>query len=165
MKSLVSEEKEFIKSLEIHDILLLESDHKVYTLFNNEKLLVDFKKIGELNLVINDDLIVFEIEVELQVLDKENNLLIESKAKFASIYLYDKENFENIEIDIKEFSINFFQFSAITHILAFAREHFYSILMKSGYPRITLPLIKSLLDEEAEEEASVKLKTITKEKK
>ncbi len=159
------EELNFVKSLEILDVLLLKSEHNVFSLFNNDKIIVDFKKMNDLNLVVENDLIIFEIEIMVNIASEKNNdLLLESSAKFASVYAYNNEVFgEDKTIkDIEGFANNFFRFSAITHILAFAREYFYNIISKSGYPRITLPLIKSLIDDAADKAA---IKEIEKKSK
>lgn len=152
-------QKEFIQSLEIQDILLIESDHKIYSLYNGQKLSFNFEKVGDLNLIVEKDFVVFEIEAAIQIDDRDTEeSLVYSKAKFASIYSFDKDKLVKYVDHIDDFVINFFQFSAITHIIAYAREYFYNIISRSGYPRLTVPLVKSLLDEDAEKAASEKLK-------
>ncbi len=155
-------EQDFIKTLVIQDILLMNSEHNVYNLYNNQELVIDFKKESDFELIIEDDLIVFEVGICLDILDKnkDDNILISSKAKFAGVYSYDKNNLS--DVDIEEFSKTFFQYAAITHIMAFCREHFSSILLKSGYPRIILPLV-NFLDEDAQKAASKQLEDKTKE--
>lgn len=145
----------FIKTLQIQDVLLMSSEHKVYSLFVGQNLSLDFDKIGEINLAVADDFIVFEIEASLQIKDnKTDELLLKSTAKFASIYSFDKKTLEKDVDNINDFALNFFQYSAIVHILAYVREYFYTVVGKSGYPRLTIPLIKSRGDEEAEIAAS-----------
>jgi len=155
-------EQDFIKTLVIQDILLMNSEHNVYNLYNNQELVIDFKKESDFELIIEDDLIVFEVGIGLDISDKneDDNILIVSKAKFAGVYSYDKNHLS--DVGIEEFSKTFFQYAAITHIMAFCREHFSSMLLKSGYPRIILPLV-NLLDEDAQKAASKQLEDKTKE--
>jgi len=155
-------EQDFIKTLVIQDVLLMNSEHNVYDLHNNQELVIDFKKESDFELIIEDDLIVFEVGIGLDILDKnkDDTILISSKAKFAGVYSYNKNNLS--DIDIENFARNFFQYAAITHIMAFCREYFSSILVKSGYPRIILPLI-NLLDEDAQKAASKDLEKKSKE--
>jgi len=158
-------ETKFIKSLEIIDVLLLSSKHDVYSLHNDKELSLNFEKKGDLNLIIKNDMIIFEVVAIVELIDESNNeLLLSSEAKFASIYAYDKKVLGLNENEISGLADTFFRYSAITHILSFAREYFSAIIVKSGYPRVILPLIKSALDEEAEEEASKTLNTKSSEK-
>jgi len=155
-------EQDFIKTLVIQDILLMNSEHNVYNLHNNQELVIDFKKESDFGLIVENDFIIFELAIGLDILDEStpDSLLLSSKAKFAGVYSYDKNNLS--DTDIEKFSKTFFQYAAITHIMAFCREHFSSILVKSGYPRIILPLI-NLLDEDAQKEASKQLEKKAKE--
>jgi len=154
--------QDFFKTLVIQDILLMNSEHNIYNLYHNQELVIDFKNESDFGLIIEDDLIVFEVGIGLDISDKneDDNILISSKAKFAGVYSYDKHNLS--DVDIEEFAKTFFQYAAITHIMAFCREHFSSILLKSGYPRIILPLI-NLLDEDAQKAASKDLEKKSKE--
>lgn len=165
MKQLKEGEAEFIKTLEIQDILLISSEHTLHHLFDESlELSIGFSKVGEINLIVDNDFIVFEVEaaVEIHKKDEEesedDNLLLSSKAKFAAVYSYEPFLQEKFGDSFEDFAMNFFQYGAITHILAYAREYFYSLLGRSGYPRLTLPLVKSLLDKDAEDAASNALK-------
>ncbi|MBU1504346.1 hypothetical protein KKC34_12340 [bacterium] len=161
----------FIKTLEIEDVLLIESNHKVYEMYiEDTKLDLNIAKPDETNIIVTDEYIVFEISVDIRVSRTDNTLeddkkilLLETSAKFGAIYKY--QNLDDwSENSIQGFASTFFRFSAVTHILAFAREHFYSQMIKSGYPRLHIPLIKSLLDEDGEAAASQEISTImTKE--
>jgi len=157
-------EQNFIKTLTIQDVLLLNSEHNVYDIYSNQEIIIDFQKDSDLNLVIEEDFIVFEVAIKLDILDKKNDdsLLLSSKAKFAGIYSYEENNLE--DENIEEFAMTFFRFAAVTHILAFCREYFHTIIIKSGYPRSILPLV-NLLEDEAQKQASKKItKTKIKEK-
>lgn len=164
MQPLKTGESNFIQSLEIQDILMISSEHQVYSLFNEQSLSVEFDKVDDINVVVEKDFVVFEIEALLEVYDKDtkdddNGLLVKSKAKYASIYSFNPEQLGMHIEKVDEFAIHFFQYSAIIHVLAYAREYFYSILSRSGYPRLTLPLIKTLVDKDAEEVASKSIQT------
>ncbi len=153
MKSLNSDEEKLIKTLEIEDILLLEAEHKVYTLFNSQELSFSFDILDDINIVVQENFIIFEVQTILKIDNKiSQELLLESNAKFASMYLF-KNKFDMSENEIEEFAIHFFRFSAVTHTIAYAREYFYNIISKSGYPRLTLPLMKSLVDKDIEDES------------
>jgi hypothetical protein len=160
-----SSELDFIKTLEIHDVLLMECNHKVSELYrDNRKLHIDISKADENSIIVTEQFVVFEISVSLKIFDKEVNdenetkPLVESSAKFGAIYSY--ENSSDWDEDtVAGFGASFFRFSAITHMMAFAREHFYSVISKSGYPRLHIPLIKSLIDDEAEKVASEALQS------
>lgn len=160
---------DFIRTLEIEDILLIESNHKVHEMYiEGMPLDLHIGKPDETKIFVTEQYVVFEISVDIKVykqaVDKEKKLILESLAKFGAIYKY--ENLDDWDDNaIISFAGTFFRFSAITHILAFAREHFFTQMTKSGYPRLHIPLIKSLLDEDGEQAASQELSTImTKQK-
>ena len=161
---------DFIRTLEIEDILLIESSHKTHEMYiEGTPLNLHIGKPDETKIIITGKYVVFEISVEIKVHkenideEEEKTLVLESVAKFGAIYQY--ENLDEWDDNaINDFASTFFRFSAITHILAFAREHFFTQMTKSGYPRLHIPLIKSLLDEDGEQAASQELSTVmTKE--
>lgn len=158
---------DFIRTLEIEDVLLIESNHKAHEIYiEGTKLDLNIAKPDETKVMVTDEYIVFEISVDIKVSkidekleDDEKILMLETSAKFGAIYLY--KNLDDWdENSIRSFAATFFRFSAVTHILAFAREHFYSQMIKSGYPRLHIPLIKSLLDEDGEQAASQEISTV-----
>jgi len=158
---------DFIRTLEIEDVLLIESNHKAHELYiEGSQLDLNIAKPDETRIIVTGEYIVFEISVNIEVFRKESSvqdeekiLILETSAKFGAIYKYENLD-EWDENSIKSFASTFFRFSAVTHILAFAREHFYSQMIKSGYPRLHIPLIKSLLDEDGEQAASKEISTV-----
>lgn len=151
---------DFIKTLEIRDVLLVESEHNVNSLFldKNTNLGVDLSHSEDNEIKVLDGYVIFEMSLSLLIYNNEDRHediepVLKSAAKFAAIYSYNSEMF-NDEDDIEGFAINFFRFSAGTHIIAFARKYFYDMVNNSGYPRVFIPLIKSALDDDAEQAAS-----------
>jgi len=166
LNNVSTEQLDFIKTLEVEDILLLDSNHTVHKLYQEEtKLQVNLKQTEDDNsITILDDFVIFNMSMQIELYEEnselnQENLLLESYAKFGAIYSYENLNGWKEE-EIELLSINFFRYSAITHIMAFARQHFYTMTNKSGYPRLQIPLIKSMLDEEAENVASEQLKAM-----
>ena len=155
-------ETSFISTLEIHDVLLTEASHKVSKLYEEGSQLTIALAHDKLGILVTETIVAFEIDFKLKIFNQndenQENILIDSSAKFGAIYTY--ENLDGWEEgQVEQFAATFYRFSAITHITAFARQHFYSLITNSGYPRLQLPLIKSLLDKEAENVASDSLST------
>lgn len=166
----------FIKTLEIEDVLLLESNHKIFNLYLKNKyqnLSILLEKDDENSKILVDkNFIIFELAASLSISnsndssvnegeDAEDELLLKSFAKFAAIYSFENLN-ELSEDQIEGFAHTFFRFSAVTHMMSYMRTHFYHLVAASGYPRLHIPLIKSSLDEEAENVASDEINSLKK---
>jgi hypothetical protein len=168
MQQLKDGEAGFIKTLEIQDIFLLSSNHKLFHLYSEQKMSINFDKVGDINVTTGENFVVFEIEAIVNIYDNEkqeeddSKTLLSSKAKFGAIYSFDPKALGDSIEHLEDFAIHFFQYGAIAHVLAYAREYFSNIITRSGYPRFVIPLIKTELDKDGEEHALKAIEEVSK---
>ncbi len=151
------EYNEFIKSVDIVDVVIMKSSFVASEMHDPESKYNVMQSFDGPNLFVMNDYFVFEMTYQLELLkkgaDSQNTSggtsVVKIDITIAALYTAGKDFLQD---EFKEIMFDFYNYSAVSHIQGFCRKHIFDLINSAGYPRFILSMLKSRFDTEPKDE-------------